>query len=280
MSTNNEIKDQKINDINVSTPQSNSNHMTADQEEDLQVQILQKYRDFQQETGCTNEELFDLVMDIETAEYTDEPIDIEKILKSNYGAHDYWDNTYAESKKPFEWYIQWSDVEPKVSQFVKNKDLALIIGCGNSNMSYEVQQKDVKMVVSIDFSKIVIDQMTEKYKGNENLLWYEMDCTDMSFKDDLFDVVLDKGTFDAIFCGFDRSLKILSSLSEIWRVLKNNGFFIEISFGQPKDRLIWFEKSGENWKIYDPIVMPLKDLPDILIYVLQKIDNEDNKIES
>ena len=69
-------------------------------------------------------------------------------------------------------------------------------------------------------------------------------------------------------------------MSEIWRVLKNNGFFIEISFGQPKDRLIWFEKSGENWKIYDPIVMPLKDLPDILIYVLQKIDNEDNKIES
>ena len=231
-------------------------------------QILQKYKEFQQETGCTNEELFDLVMDIETAGYADESADIDE-----FGSHEYWDKSYAESKKPFEWFFHWSHIEPKLSQFVKNKDLALNIGCGNSDMSYELQQKDVKMVVSIDFSKNVINQMKEKYKNNENLLWYEMDCTDLSFKDDLFDVVLDKGTFDAIFCGDDISSKIFSSLSEIWRVLKKNGFFIEISFGNPEDRLNWFTKSDENWKIFDPIIITMNGVPNVYIYVFQKIDN-------
>ena len=271
----NEIKDQKPHDdTNKSSLQSNSKHTATDKEGDLHVQILQKYKLFQQETGCTNEELFDLVMDIETSDYPDESGDNEDFIEeSNFGSHEFWENRYINQTQPFEWYFDWKYAEQEVSPFVKNKDLALIIGCGNSEMSSELQQKDVKMIVSIDVSKTVISQMAEKYKENKNLLWYEMDCTDMSFKDELFDVVLDKGTFDAIFCGDNSISNILSSLSEIWRVLKNNGFFIEISFGKPKDRLNCFKKSDENWKFFDPMVI----MNNAYIYVLQKIDNEENK---
>ena len=80
-------------------------------------------------------------------------------------------------------------------------------------------------------------------------------------------------TFDAIFCCDNICSNILSSLSEIWRVLKNNGFFIEISFGRPKNRLNCFKKSDENWKFFDPIVI----MNNAYFYVLQKIDNKENK---
>ena len=279
----NKEKDKSNRRENTETPiQSNSNNSTTNQEEDIQAKIIQKYKIFQEQTGCTNEELFDLVMDIETNDdHEEDSINIEDDIKElKYGTHDYWEQRYIESEEPFEWYFNWTHIEPLLSPYFKGKDLALVLGCGNSEMSYEIQKDDIKMVVSIDVSKTVIQQMTEKYKDNNNLLWYEMDCTDMGFKDDLFDVVFDKGTFDAILCGDNNLSNILMAMSEIWRVLKNNGFFIEISHSGPKFRMKMFKRSEENWKYFDPIEIKKNELGEekfrpTYVYVFQKIEKED-----
>lgn len=226
-------------------------------------------------------------MDIETNSNFEEeeeiPQSFEDISKIyNYGSHEFWENRYIEYTSPFEWYFGWPHIESKIHQFIEGKSLSLNLGCGNSEMAFDIQKSGIKTVVNIDVSKSVIDQMKEKYKGNDDLLWFQMDCTDMDFKDDLFDIVFDKGTFDAILCGENGVANVIYSMSEIWRVLKNDGIFIEISHTDPKRRMILFSKSDESWKFIDPIEIAESELGEekkrhAYIYIFQKIVKDDEE---
>lgn len=263
-------QDKKINDLK------NSN--TTKDEEDMKSKILNKYKKFQQEVGCTDEELLDLVLDIETMEIKEEEIPSNNLEKPDYGSQEYWEKRYQDSQEPFEWYFGWQKIEDEIKSFFEGKELALNIGCGNSEMSEDMFKSGIQTVVSIDISQIVIDQMSEKYKNNKNLLFFKMDCTDMEFKDDLFDIVIDKGTFDAILCGNDQAQKICDSIDEIWRILKNGGIFIEITHAEPKKRIDLFKSTGENWKFYETKKIcnneNQKNKNFIYIYVLQKNKND------
>ena len=273
-----EIKDSKKNDslsINVSP---------SSLDEDLRSKILTKYKYFQQETGCTDEELLDLVMDLETEKIGEEELN-KAIEKTDFGSHDYWDKLYADSKTPFEWYFKWDTIERAIKPFLKGHEIVLNIGCGNSEVSEDMIKGDIEIVVSIDVSQTVIDQMSEKCKNISNMYWYKMDCTDMEFKDDLFDIVFDKGTFDAILCGDNNMANIRDSLCEIWRVLKNGGFFIEITHTEPKNRINLLKSSGENWKFHETRVIVgnsntgSQNTRNHYIYILEKMENAEDNAE-
>lgn len=47
-----------------------------------------------------------------------------------------------------------------------------------------------------------------------------MDVRDMKYKDETFDVILDKGTLDAILCGSDSAKNAGQMLAESQRILK------------------------------------------------------------
>jgi ubiquinone/menaquinone biosynthesis C-methylase UbiE len=55
-----------------------------------------------------------------------------------------------------------------------------------------------------------------------------MDCTDLEFVNESFDVVIDKGTLDALACGKD-FLMPCKMLTEVNRVLKVQGKFILVT---------------------------------------------------
>merc|ERR1711862_102110 len=60
-----------------------------------------------------------------------------------------------------------------------------------------------------------------------NMKWLTMSGADMAFQDEEFDIVLDKGTFDAI----EMNSKLLSaSVREVHRTLKQTGLLISITF--------------------------------------------------
>merc|ERR1712146_820179 len=74
----------------------------------------------------------------------------------------------------------------------------LNLGCGNSEVArYMFEDKAYKNLVSVDVSETLIAKMKEKYSAME---FHAVDAQDMKqlFKDGQFDVVLDKGTLDAV----------------------------------------------------------------------------------
>lgn len=73
--------------------------------------------------------------------------------------------------------------------------------------------------------------------------WIAMDATDMQqFEKGSFDVIIDKGTLDALISG--KNMEICEKmLRESMRVLKREGQFILITYGSPQGRKKFFENS-------------------------------------
>ena len=71
----------------------------------------------------------------------------------------------------------------------------------------------------------------------------------MSYPDESFDVVIDKGTLDAIICGDEATCNPDKVLLEVNRVLKKDGVYICITFGMPENRMDYLQKSPLKWKI-------------------------------
>lgn len=89
-------------------------------------------------------------------------------------------------------------------------------------------------ITNIDVSEVVIRQMNATNGHRTNMKFLYMDAMNMSFDNDSFSVVLDKGTLDALMP--DDSEETVKSIdkyfSQIKRVLKFGGCFICISLLQ------------------------------------------------
>lgn len=109
-------------------------------------------------------------------------------------------------------------------------------------------------VTNIDFSRVVIYQMQHKYP---KLHWVQMNAFYMSYSDNSFHVVIDKGTLDCIFChrGEDNASNYVKKYcNEVERVLKDGGLWIVISHAGPELRLEYFENedsSDMNFMAFD-----------------------------
>mmetsp|Transcript_33800 Transcript_33800/g.39765 ORF Transcript_33800/g.39765 Transcript_33800/m.39765 type:complete len:94 (-) Transcript_33800:255-536(-) len=66
-----------------------------------------------------------------------------------------------------------------------------------------------------------------------------MDATCMNYRDNSFDVCVDKGTFDALACGPDRSV-ICNLMREMLRVASHS--VVIISSGTPDRRMGYFKE--------------------------------------
>ena len=64
----------------------------------------------------------------------------------------------------------------------------------------------------------------------------------MAYKDETFDLIVDKSTIDALLCGDHSFMIVAKMLKEISRVLKTGGYYIIVSYGQPENRMIHLER--------------------------------------
>ncbi|KAK9725347.1 hypothetical protein RND81_05G137600 [Saponaria officinalis] len=131
------------------------------------------------------------------------------------------------------------------------------IGTGDTNMiklplivfSQGMADDGYVDIVNIDISSVVIEAMKKKYSNSPKLTYITMDVRDMStFQTGSFDAVIDKGTLDSILCGDNSKQNSSMMLEEIWRVLKDKGVYILITYGVPSYRLDLLRNSG-NWNI-------------------------------
>ena len=75
---------------------------------------------------------------------------------------------------------------------------SLFPGCGNSLLSEQMYNDGFKHIINTDFSQTVIEKMAEKYKHLPEMTWKVMDIRNLTFPSSSFEVVVEKGTLDAL----------------------------------------------------------------------------------
>jgi len=195
-----------------------------------------------------------------------------------YKTKEYWDQRYQKDKGLYDWFKGYGEIKHLINKYVPKDKSVLNVGCGNSGFSESMYQDDYKRITNIDFSEVVIDDMKQKYQGLVGLEWQVMDALDMTFESNSFDVVIEKGTIDALMCDQVSAWEVPDDIansvdkmcSEIYRVLKPNGIFISITFAQPHFRKKLIQKEKFQW---DLTMDTIGDFFHYFVYVLTKRPN-------
>jgi len=159
-----------------------------------------------------------------------------------------------------EWYCDYKHLSNCIELYGEKYHTFLILGCGDSNIAANMNNDGYMDVMQMDISQTLMKNLgnTENSKNTENLL---MDVFSLSFLDNSIDMMIDKGTLDAIFCGSpldenDENQKSYDGIfdkfiHEINRCLcKNGGIYMLITM-YPEQIILPKLKSidGINWNI-------------------------------
>ena len=148
---------------------------------------------------------------------------------------EYWEKFFTKRSAPFEWYGEYTDLCHVLHKYIKRSNKVLMAGCGNSRLSEDLYDAGFNSIENVDISAVVIRQMTDRNKSKRpNMHFLQMDLLKMSYTDNTFDSVIDKGTLDAIMTddSSETAGKVATMVAEIRRVLKNSGRYICISLAQ------------------------------------------------
>ena len=63
-----------------------------------------------------------------------------------------------------------------------------------------------------------------------------MDVRELNYAKEMFDLIIDKSTIDALLCGNFAYINVAVMLKECQRVLKTGGCYVAISYGLPENR--------------------------------------------
>jgi len=185
---------------------------------------------------------------------------------SDFSTTEYWDSFFTKRVATFEWYGNYANLKRLLTKYISTKDIILMSGCGNSNLSLNLYADGFINMTSVDNSEVVITNMNKKHKSQYPDLVYEIkDILNTEYPDEKFSVVIDKGTLDALMPdGETESLaRAMGMFNEIKRILKFGGRYICISLLQyhiAKFILSYFCESG--WIIRVCQCTEVEDSPD------------------
>lgn len=205
------------------------------------------------------------------------------VNNADYKSVSYWDQRFQQEES-YEWLLEFQHVQKLLKKHgvlgatgATAPLRVLVVGCGNSNFSKDLHDAGVQNLVSIDFSAEVIRRMKER---QPQLDWRVMDMTDMvGLNAEEFDMVVDKAAMDALVTdegdpwnpsnsALQSTSRMVSArynslvfyqfltgicgiwymqMSEVYRVLKPEGKFVQMSFQQPHFRSKYL-KQGKVWR--------------------------------
>ncbi|XP_058069155.1 uncharacterized protein LOC131218562 isoform X3 [Magnolia sinica] len=168
----------------------------------------------------------------------------------------YWDRRFS-FEEHYEWFKEYSHFQHLIQQHIKSSDSVLELGCGNSQLCEELHKDGITEITCIDLSAVAVEKMQKRLlgKGYKDIKVMEADMLDLPFGNECFDVVVEKGTMDVLFVDSGDPWnpkpatvnKVMAMLENVHRVLKPDGTFISISFGQPHFRRPLFEAPEFTW---------------------------------
>ncbi|XP_057661192.1 eEF1A lysine and N-terminal methyltransferase homolog [Diorhabda carinulata] len=155
--------------------------------------------------------------------------------KEEFSQKDYWNEFFKKrGNEAFEWYGEYNELSLHLHKYIRKPDSVLIVGCGNSSLGKDLFDLGYRNITNIDISDVVIRQLLSQIGNRENLKYLQMDALNMTFDNEQFSVILDKGTLDALMPDDSEETieKIKKYFDEISRVLKIGGRYICISLLQ------------------------------------------------
>lgn len=100
----------------------------------------------------------------------------------NFGKADYWDGRYHKNQEPFEWYHDYDELKHLINRYCARDGNVLMLGCGNSRMGEDMYYDGYEEIEGLDISRVVIDQMSEKYGEIEGMTWRQSDVCDQPYE--------------------------------------------------------------------------------------------------
>lgn len=169
----------------------------------------------------------------------------------SYAASDYWDQRYAEGVR-WSWYYSYEDLLPLFERHLG--ELAplrvLEVGCGDTPLApafarstgeggFDAAPSLGGRTVAIDFAPSIIRGMRKSHRGQQ-VEFMVMDARQMAFDDGAFDVVIDKGTMDAMLSEVDEDEGLENAaviLMEVTRLVAAGGYATIVSHLNPLGHL-------------------------------------------
>ncbi|XP_074858669.1 eEF1A lysine and N-terminal methyltransferase isoform X1 [Carettochelys insculpta] len=174
-----------------------------------------------------------------------------------FGSAQYWERFFRQrGPRAFEWYGGYPQLCAALHKYVRPRDKVLVVGCGNSELSEQMYDVGFQDIVNVDISEVVINQMRERNTHKRPKMSYLlMDMLQMDFQDSRFQVVLDKGTLDAILVDEEEATleRVDRMFAEISRVLQVGGRYLCISLAQAhvvKKAVDYFSREGWMVRIH------------------------------
>jgi ubiquinone/menaquinone biosynthesis C-methylase UbiE len=175
-----------------------------------------------------------------------------------YSKREYWDERYSQTDT-YEWFQNYNSlrclltvealmVTAKANAMTPfpshEKCRVLILGCGNSPLGSDMLDDGWKNITNIDFSSIVIEQMKKKHQ-DMNFICHDI-TKGIPFDDKSFDLIVCKGTFDAVLTSSGSVANAKFLIAECSRVLSNgHGVFFLLSYGNPDSRVVFLERNND-----------------------------------
>src|SRR3990167_231962 len=167
--------------------------------------------------------------------------------KHDYSNKEFWNERFLNEKQN-DWYISWEQLKPYLEQLSIPADAPILnVGSGNSSVPFDMWTSGLRNITSIDISDTAITTMQKRSdEAGIGCKWVEADATNMKeFTDNTFDVVIDKGTLDALVCDND-DLIPTRMIQEMFRVTKVGGHMFIITHSAPSQRAPLFNKCLEG----------------------------------
>ncbi|KAF2542925.1 hypothetical protein F2Q68_00028888 [Brassica cretica] len=170
----------------------------------------------------------------------------------------YWDERFS-SEEHYEWFKDYSHFQHLIKSNINSSSSVLELGCGNSQLCDELYKDGIVDITCIDLSSVAVEKMQTRLlsKGYKEIKVVQADMLDLPFDTECFDVVIEKGTMDVLFVDAgdpwnprqETVSKVMATLDGVHRVLKPDGIFISITFGQPHFRRPLFMDPKFNWSM-------------------------------
>jgi hypothetical protein len=173
-----------------------------------------------------------------------------------YGSHEYWEERYArrplerEGKALFEeWYAPYSAMREVLLPLLKPTDRILHVGCGQSQLGSSLYNDGFCNVLNMDISPAVIAQMAARHaKAAPKMHHRVMDMMALDCCNSSVEMILDKGSIDALMCTGSTQERVKACLSEFLRVLVPNGAYFVVT-GQSRTQSFLCSQSSADWTI-------------------------------